>query len=83
MKKSTLRALDPLLFNLHEVLVRDDEVILCVESFLFLGIKTVFLFIVLPFTESEDLFVLGENSSFAMQCKGSAKLNWVDLEEED
>ena len=71
-----------LLFNLHEVLVRDDEVILCVESFLFLGIKMVFLTIVQPFTEGEDLSILGENGSFGMLCQGFAKLNWIDLDED-
>jgi hypothetical protein len=40
---------DSFLFNLHEVLVRDDEVVLCIESFLFLGIKIVVLTTGQPF----------------------------------
>ena len=81
MKENTLNT-PSLLFNLHEVLVRDDEVVLCVESFLFLGIKMVFLTIVQPFTEGEDISILGENSSFGMLCKGFVKLNWIDLDED-
>jgi hypothetical protein len=81
MKETTLNT-PSLLFNLHEVLVRDDEVILCVESFLFLGIKMVFLTIVQPFTEGEDISILGGNSGFGLLCKGFAKLNWIDLDED-
>ena len=81
MKETTLNT-PSLLFNLHEVLVRDDEVVLCVESFLFLGIKMVFLTIVQPFTENEDLSILGENSGFGMLCKGFVKLNWINLDED-
>ena len=82
MEMDTCCTADSLLFNLHEVLVRDDEVILCVESFLFLGIRIVFLTIVQPFTERKDKSVLGVNISFGMQCKGFVKLNWIDFEED-
>ena len=81
MIKNTLNT-PSLLFNLHEVLVRDDEVVLCVESFLFLGIKMIFLTIVQPFTEGEDLSILGENGGFGMLCLGFVKLNWIDLDED-
>ena len=81
MKENTLNT-PSLLFNLHEVLVRDDEVILCIESFLFLGTKIIFLTIVQPFTEKGDISILGGNSGFGMQCQGFVKLNWIDLEED-
>ena len=81
MIESTLNT-PSLLFNLHEVLVRDDEVVLCIESFLFLGIKIVFLTIVQPFTEGEDISILGENGGFGMQCRGFVKLSWIDLDED-
>ena len=81
MKENTLNT-PSLLFNLHEVLVRDDEVVLCVESFLFLGIKMIFLTIVQPFTEGEDISILGENGGFGMLCQGFVKLNWIDLDED-
>ena len=82
MEMDTRCTVDSLLFNLHEILVRDDEAILCIESFLFLGIRIVFLTIVQPFSEREDLSVLGENGSFGMQCKGFVKLNWIGFEED-
>ena len=72
-----------LLFNLHEVLVRDDDVIFCVESFLFLEIDMVFLSIVQPFTEREDISILGENGKFGMHCMGHVILNWIDSDELD
>ena len=81
MKENTLDT-PSLLFNLHEVLVRDDEAILCIESFLFLGIKIVFLTIVQSFTEGEDISILGGNSGFGMQCKGFVRLNYIDLKED-
>ncbi|MBU7045912.1 MAG: hypothetical protein HXS54_05695 [Theionarchaea archaeon] len=81
MEMDTRCTVDSLLFNLHEILVRDDEVILCVESFLFLGIRIVFLTIVQPFTEREDISILGGNSGFGMHCRGFVKLNWIDLED--
>lgn len=71
MKENTLDT-PLLLFNLHEILVRDDEVVLSVESFLFLGIKIVFLTIVQPFSEREDISIPGENSDFGMQQDYSA-----------
>ena len=80
MKENALNT-PSLLINSHEVLVRDDEVVLCIESFLFLGIKMVFLTIVQPFTEGEDISILGENSGFGMLCRGFVKLNWIDLNE--
>jgi len=67
------------LFNLHEVLVRDNEVTLCIEPFLFLGFRTVFLTIVQPFTKREDLLILGENSNFGIHCRGFIELNWIDF----
>jgi len=68
-----------ILFNLHEVLIKDNEEILCVETFLFLGIKIIFLAVIQPFIEREDLFILGKNSTFGMQCRGFVVLNWIEV----
>ena len=69
------------LFNLHEVIVRDDSTMFLIESFGFVGrkYKTWFLSIVRPFSEKEDLGILGPNSSFAMGCNGHVKLNWIEV----
>lgn len=42
----------------------------------------VFLAIVQPFTEREDISILGRNGGFGMQYKGFVKLNWIDLDED-
>ena len=81
MKENTLNT-PSLLFNIHEILVRDDEVVLCVESFLFPGIKMIFLTIVQPFTEGEDISILGENSGFGMQCKGFVHVEKLNMNRE-
>jgi len=69
------------LFNLHEVILRDDSTLLVIESFGFVGCKWKgwFLNVVQPFSEREDLNILGPNSSFAMGCNGYVKLNWIEV----
>lgn len=73
--------IDFILFNLHETIVRDDGALLLIESFGFLGHmwKAWFLTIVQPFSEKEDLSILGPNSSFAMGCNSYVGLNWVEI----
>lgn len=72
---------DFILFNLHETIERDDSTLLLIESFGLIGHtwKTWFLHIVQPFSEKEDLSILGPNSSFAMGCSGHVQLNWVEV----
>ena len=57
------------LFNLHEVIVRDDGTLFLIESFGFVEhkYKAWLLNIVRPFSEEEDLSILGPNSSFARE----------------
>lgn len=73
---------DFILFNLHEIIVRDDSTLLLIESFRFTGNEytTWFLNIIQPFSEKEDLSILGPDSSFVMRCSGYVQLNWLEYE---